>query len=64
VAKRNGARCLILRGVSDLVGEDGGEAYGDIALFAERTKAIMTGLIEQLPDWLDAVQSSTPGMAK
>lgn len=58
VAARNGARCLILRGVSDLVGEDGGEAYGDYTLFAERTNAIMSQLVEQLPDWLAAVQSS------
>lgn len=64
VAKRNGARTLILRGVSDLVGEDGGEAYGDIGLFAERTAEIMRRLVEQLPDWLDAIQSSTPGIPK
>lgn len=58
VAKRNGAHCLILRGVSDLVGEDGGEAYGDYPLFAERTAAIMEQLIGQLPDWLDASSPS------
>ena len=55
VAKRNDARLLILRGVSDLVDEDGGEAYGNHALFAERTTEIMGRLIEQLPDWLDGI---------
>lgn len=52
VAHRNGVRLLILRGVSDLVGSDGGEAYGDYALFVRRTREVMRGLIEQLPDWI------------
>lgn len=56
VARRNGARLLILRGVSDLVGEDGGEAYGDYALFAHRTWEIMARLLGQLPDWLEAAR--------
>jgi adenosylhomocysteine nucleosidase len=64
VAQRNGARVLILRGVSDLVGADGGEAYGHHDLYLDRTRAIMARLLEQLPDWLEAVQSSTPGIAK
>lgn len=53
VAKRNGLKCLILRGVSDLVSSDGGEAYGNIDLFHENTMGIMKTLIEQLPDWLE-----------
>lgn len=52
VAQRNGVRCLILRGVSDLVSAEGGEAYGDLALFHARTRSIMQTLLEQLPDWL------------
>jgi adenosylhomocysteine nucleosidase len=52
VAKKNGVRCLILRGVTDLVGAGGGEVYGDIELFHERTRQVMKGLIEQLPRWL------------
>ena len=52
VAKRNGARCLILRGVSDLVGEGGGEAYGNLELFHARTRAVMANLLDQLPAWL------------
>jgi adenosylhomocysteine nucleosidase len=55
VAKRNGVRCLILRGVTDLVGPSGGEAYGNIGLFHENTRAIMKSLIEQLPDWLNRI---------
>ena len=55
-AQRNNVRCLILRGVSDLVGGEGGEAYGNIELFRERTKAVMKGLLEQLPGWLASVK--------
>jgi adenosylhomocysteine nucleosidase len=57
VAKRNSVPLLILRGVTDLVGADGGEAYGNIALFQERTKAVMQELIGQIPDWLNRVGS-------
>ena len=56
VAGKNGARLLILRGVSDLVNEKEGEAYDNLQLFEERTKEIMRKLFEQLPDWLDAIK--------
>ena len=56
VAKKNNARLLILRMVSDLVSEQGGEAYGDIEIFNQRAKEIMKQLFEQLPDWLNAVK--------
>jgi len=52
VAARNRTRCLILRGVSDLVGSQGGEVYGDFNLFAERTEAIMRRLVDALPAWI------------
>jgi adenosylhomocysteine nucleosidase len=52
VAKKNKTRLLILRGVSDLVGWDGGEAYGKIEIFHERTKTVMRELFRQLPEWL------------
>jgi adenosylhomocysteine nucleosidase len=52
VARRNGLPCLILRGVTDLVGEGGGEAYGNIAVFHENTAIIMRRLVESLPGWL------------
>jgi adenosylhomocysteine nucleosidase len=52
VAKKNGTRLLILRAVTDLVGEGGGEAYGNIELFHERTKIEMKKLFEKLPEWI------------
>lgn len=56
VANKNNVRLLILRMVSDLVSEQGGEAYADIEIFNGRAKVIMKQLIEQLPKWLDAVR--------
>ena len=56
VAQRNGARLLILRGVSDLVSEAGGEVYNNIEIFNERARGVMQQLVEQLPDWLNAVK--------
>lgn len=56
VAQKNGARLLILRAVSDLVSEEGGEAYNNIVLFKKRTMGIMNRLIEQLPGWVAGVR--------
>ena len=56
VARKNNARLLILRAVSDMVGEQGGEAYDHIEIFNERAKEIMKQLVAQLPDWLKAVR--------
>jgi len=55
VAKKNAARLLILRGVSDLVSETAGEAYDNPTLYEERTKDIMQKLFDQLPGWLDSL---------
>ena len=52
VAQKNKVKCLILRGVTDLVSLSGGEAYGNIKLFHKNTKLMMKRLIKQLPDWL------------
>jgi adenosylhomocysteine nucleosidase len=53
VAAHNKTRCLILRGVTDLVGPDGGEAYGgNRHVFAEGAAAILKQLIEYLPAWI------------
>ena len=57
VAARNKTRCLILRGVSDLVGTESGEAYGNHQLWQERTAVIMQQLIASLPAWLAQVHS-------
>jgi adenosylhomocysteine nucleosidase len=56
VAQKNNTRLLILRAVTDLVGGDGGEAYGNIELFRERTKTVMSELFRQLPDWLTVIK--------
>ena len=57
VAQKNQARLLILRGVSDMVSEQGGEAYNNIEIFKQRAKEIMKMLFDQLPGWLAAVKS-------
>lgn len=51
-AQRNHKKVIILRGVSDTVGKQTAEAYGNIGLFAERTDAIMKQLFEDLPLWI------------
>ena len=56
VAKKNNTRLLILRAVTDLVGGDGGEAYGNIELFRERTRTVMRELFRQLPGWLSIIR--------
>ncbi len=61
VAKRNGTRLLILRGVSDLVGGEGGEAYGNLELFHTRTREVMKELFERLPEWLAGIASGESG---
>jgi len=54
VARRNHIRTLILRGVTDLVGPTGGEAYGNLTLFETKTLKIMHRLVDALPLWLNA----------
>jgi adenosylhomocysteine nucleosidase len=54
VANKNHVRCLILRGVTDLVGAGGGEAYGKLELFQQRTDEIMQRLVGQLDNWIQA----------
>jgi adenosylhomocysteine nucleosidase len=53
VANCNQMPCLILRGVSDLVSEIGGEAYGDISLFKDSANTIIAQLLKSLPEWID-----------
>jgi adenosylhomocysteine nucleosidase len=61
VAQKNGIKCLILRGVTDLVSTETGEAYGDYDLFSQRTKEVMRNLFEQLPKWQDAMEKVGQG---
>ena len=53
VAARNGVRLLILRGVTDLVGGSGGEAYDNLQLFEEAALMILKQLVEALPAWIE-----------
>ena len=52
VAQRNQTRCLILRGVTDLVGQQGGEAYGNVQVFVEGATSVLSHLIAALPAWI------------
>jgi adenosylhomocysteine nucleosidase len=64
VARKNNQRVLILRGVTDLVDTERGEAYGDYQLFSQRTDDMMRRLIDALPLWLDAIEATaTPRVA-
>ena len=49
VAKLNKIPAIVMRGVSDLVGEDGGEAYENVEVFERNTQRIMKKLVENLP---------------
>jgi len=53
VAARNGVRVLILRGVTDLVGSSGGEAYDNLQLFEQAAMGILKRLITALPTWIE-----------
>lgn len=50
-ARRNRTPVLILRGVTDLVGSAGSQAYGNLALFEAAAGEILGQLIRALPDW-------------
>jgi adenosylhomocysteine nucleosidase len=54
VAARNQVRVLILRGVTDLVGSTGGEAYDNLQLFEEAAMGILKRLIASLPAWIES----------
>jgi adenosylhomocysteine nucleosidase len=56
VAQKNQTRLLILRAVSDVVSEEGGEAYNNIEIFNQRAREIMRHLLAQLPDWLNRIK--------
>src|SRR5215203_3590801 len=54
VAARHGIRCLILRGVTDLVSDMSGDAYeGNLHVWIEATQTVMRSLVDQLPAWIE-----------
>ncbi len=53
VAAKNNTPSFILRGVTDLVSETGGDAYeGKIDYYHQNASIIMKKLVESLPQWL------------
>ena len=57
VAQHNGIPCLILRTVSDVVSESGGEIYADDAeQFTQRSRQIMQELLDNLPEWIRKIK--------
>jgi adenosylhomocysteine nucleosidase len=61
VAARNHTRLLILRGVSDLVGSAGSQAYGNLQYFADSTRDIFQGMLAALPLWVAQGLRQTSG---
>lgn len=55
VAARNKTPLVILRGVSDLVTLEGGEAYGNLAQFEAGTQRVMRDLLQRLEAALPAL---------
>lgn len=55
VCQRNQVPCFILRGVSDLVGKFGGEAYGGLNVFETGTVLVMQTLLDSLPGWVETI---------
>jgi len=53
VATKNKTPLLILRGITDLVGESGGEAYGHFELFEQAAQDVMRRLDRSLSGWLE-----------
>lgn len=52
VAQANSVKCLILRGVSDLVHPNASETDSNVQLWLERTRQIMQKLIDDLPFYI------------
>jgi len=52
VCKLNNVPLLIARGVSDLVSEEGGEAYDAPEVFAQGARSVMANLLDLLPQWV------------
>ncbi len=62
IARRNSQRLVIVRGVTDLVGDQDGEAYQNIALFINNTEIVMELLLDKFLPWvLDCFNASVNG---
>jgi adenosylhomocysteine nucleosidase len=48
VCKKNGVRCYIVRGISDIVYPSGSETYGDFSAFERSTEEVMKKLVKTL----------------
>jgi adenosylhomocysteine nucleosidase len=55
VCLKNNVRCLILRGVTDLVGAEGGQAYGKVEVFTSGTHLVMQTLLAALPGFVQLI---------
>jgi len=58
-AKRNHKKILILRSVSDLVGTQKGEAYGNFNQYVQQSEVIMKKLFDELPLWIKQISSQS-----
>jgi adenosylhomocysteine nucleosidase len=56
IAKQNNTPLLIVRGVTDLISLESAEAVGNLQLFRDNARRVMTGLIRDLPLYLAALQ--------
>ena len=56
--QRNKKKLLVLRGVSDLVSDKGGEAYSKPEVFQNGTEVVMMKLLHDLPRWMDAINKN------
>jgi adenosylhomocysteine nucleosidase len=56
-AKRNNKKIIILRAVSDLVGPQTGEAYGNVNQFVTQSEVIMKRLFDDLPLWIKLIST-------
>jgi adenosylhomocysteine nucleosidase len=54
--KRNKKKLIVLRGVSDLVSANGGEAYGNPEVFQNGTEVVMKKLLSDLPRWIEKLR--------
>jgi adenosylhomocysteine nucleosidase len=52
IARKNKQRLIILRGVTDLIGNNEGEAYQNSSLFIENTKIVMELLLNKFLNWV------------